>query len=133
MNNLPSTVEHGLGAWSPPVSWFQSRAYWREVGRRLPHHPELLGAAEDYLTNTMQTGEHACSRKYLQRWQEVLHQGTEAVVAVLTSPDDEEGQVLRSCSPLPFMSLISDEERDRLYDQVRHAVRSSRHHETPST
>lgn len=56
-----------------------------------------------------------------------------AVVHVLSSPDDEEGQVLRSCAPLPLMSVLSDVERGLLYDRVRDEVQALRRNKASST
>lgn len=129
MVSLLTPADCSTGTWLPPVSWFQSRVFWREIGRRLSNHPEVLAVARTYLVSALETGEYACSPKYLRRWQELIEQGTAAVVEVLTSPDDSEGQVLRSCSPAPFLSLISEQERNRLFDLVKWEVRALRHNE----
>lgn len=129
MASLLTPADCSTGTWLPPVSWFQSRVLWREVGRRLSHHPEVLVTARTYLVSALETGEHACSPQYLHRWQELIEQGTAAVVGVLTSTDDNEGQVLRSCSPAPFLALISEQERNRLFDQVKWEVRALRNNE----
>lgn len=132
MRALLTPADHPLGTWFPPVSWFVSRVYWREVGRRLPLHPELLSDASVYLTHALETGEHACSRKYVKRWCELLSEGMPAVVRVLTSPGDGEEQVLRSCAPLPFMSLVSESRRHLLYDAVGIEVRAMKNHQLRS-
>lgn len=129
MRPLLTPADCSTGTWLPPVSWYQSRVLWREVGRRLSHHPEVLATARTYLEIALETGEHACSPQYLHRWRELIEQGIAAVVEVLTSVDDNEGQVLRSCSPAPFLSLISEQERNRLFDLVKWEVRALRHNE----
>lgn len=109
--------------WTPPVSWFVSRVYWREVGLRLPGHPEILEESKQYIQSLLDSGKFSCSRRYIERWQEILQQGMGSVIQVLTSPDDGEDQVLRSCYPIPLSTLISDDEMVEITDQVKHEVK----------
>lgn len=125
MERLLSTSDFLHQDWSPPLSWFQSRVYWREIGKRLPEHPEILKNSQEYVESVLQSGNHSCSKEYLQTWKGLLEQGMSSVLSVLLSPDDENSQVLRSCSPLPLMGLISDEERLRLYEQVKEEIQEN--------
>ena len=112
--------------WNPPVSWFVSRVFWREVGSRLRNHPELVEQSKDYVGRVLESGEFSCSRIYLERWRKILDEGLERVISVLCSVDDDHSQVLRSCSPLPLLGIVSDQEKETLREDVRKEVLRSR-------
>ena len=111
-DDLPKT------SWHPPVSWFVSRVCWREIGRRLHHHPELIEQSRRHLDGVLRSGDYSCSPRYIQQWQDLLSRGIQPVIQVLMSPDDDVSQVLRSCTPRPIRGLLSPEERDILRDGV---------------
>ena len=108
--------------WNPPVSWFVSRVFWREVGSRLKNNPEVVEQSKDYVDLVLKSGEFSCSRIYLEQWKKILDEGLENVVSVLCSVDDDRSQVLRSCSPLPLLKVLSEQEREALREGVRKEV-----------
>lgn len=116
-DDLPKT------SWRPPVSWFVSRVLWREVGRRLPLHPELIEHSQKHLETVLVSGDYTCSPRYIRQWQELLGRGLDSVVDVLTSPDDDLSQVLRSCTPKPIRSLLDPNEVQEIRDGVMREVK----------
>lgn len=124
MNTLLTREDLGQTGWNPPLSWFVSRVCWREVGRILPMHPEVLEETSRYLDRVLVDGDHSCSPHYIRQWQVLVDKGLSSVVEVLVSPDDNVSQVMRSCCPLPIRRLLSQEKREEIVNGVKRELRS---------
>lgn len=122
MSTLLTIDDLNQTGWNPPVSWFVSRVCWREVGRRLVSNPEVLQVSRQFIRDSLESGDYQCSPKYLRDWSRILDQGLDSVVQVLTSPDDGESQVLRSCTPLPIRRLLPPHVREEILVRVRKEV-----------
>lgn len=119
MDTLLTHEDMDRKTWTPPVSWYVSRACWREIGRRLKSHPELISASRQHIQEMIDSGDMPCSPVYLYRWMELLESGMDPVIRVLTSPGDEEEQVLRSCTPRPIRLLLTPSERGDIHLKVK--------------
>lgn len=110
--------------WTPPISWFQSRAYWREVARRLPDNPSALISAMQRVNARLDPQQISRSEIYVLAWKDLLQKGLAAVQEVLLSPDDDHSQALRTTCPIH--GLLSPAERAQLFFQVAQEVRKAR-------
>ena len=119
MSQLLTTEDLNHPGWVPPVSWFVSRVCWREVGRRLSQNPDVIEQSKKHLDSQLVSGDYSCSPVYLRRWKELLDGGLSPVLEVLNSPDDNQSQVLRSCTPMPIRRLLPPEERDVILSKVK--------------
>lgn len=115
--------------WNPPVSWFVSRVLCREISNRLPDHPEAIDQSINYLREMLHTGDSHCSPRYLRQWLTVLDGGVGRVQEVLTSPDDDQSQVLRSCLPRPLGVLLSPIEVEEIRMRVSKETRKGKEQE----
>lgn len=126
MESLLTADDFNHPGWTPPTSWFLSRAFGRELGHLLPENPQVLDQSKEYIDDALKTGKYSCSPKYLREWRELLDRGMPEVVAVLVSPDDNASQVLRSCAPPPIRRLMSQERRAEIINQVGRELRELR-------
>jgi len=106
-----------------PASDEYSLALGAAVARRLVEDPAGVRAIgrRNLVRAREQHGESA--RHWIERWRELLDGPEDALIDVLTSPD-ERARVLRQTSP--FAGVLEPRERWVLLDQVRRARRASR-------
>lgn len=108
--------------YSPPLSWFYSRVYGREISKRLPLNPSLIDESKKWVENELINPRHPHSKKYTIEWQKVLDKGIYEVIKILSSPDDDYSQVMRSTTPPPLKTIISQEERDLIIKTVKKEI-----------
>lgn len=123
MNHLLTNDDLNHPGWTPPFSWYLSRVCWREVARRLGDHPEVIEQSKQHIEEQLHSKDHICSPVYLHRWQEVLTGGMTSVIEVLSSPDDDRSQALRSCAPMPIRRILPPTVRDAIFTQVKQEMR----------
>lgn len=124
MEDLVTKQDHMRPGWKPPTSWFQSRAYWRVAAERVFERQDLVEEAIERLKEDLQRTPRDHGHPYLVEWMEILLAGPVAISKVLTSPDDDKSQVLRSMCPI--RGLVSQEERSLIYQRVANEVASFR-------
>ena len=88
------------------ISDLRSKILHIEVARKLIRRPELLTEARSRLQRMYQSTPY--SRKYLERWEELLSGPLEGVLQVLGA-ENEESNALRHVSP--FAGILSEKER----------------------
>lgn len=115
--------EHPPTERTVPASDEYSLALGAAVARRLVEDPAGVRAIgrRNLVRAREQHGETA--RHWIERWRELLDGPEDALVDVLTSPD-ERARGLRQTSP--FAGVLEPRERWALLDQVRRARRASR-------
>jgi len=115
--------EHPPTERTVPASDEYSLALGAAVARRLVEDPAGVRAIgrRNLVRAREQHGESA--RHWIERWRELLDGPEDALIDVLTSPD-ERARVLRQTSP--FAGVLEPRERWVLLDQVRRARRASR-------
>lgn len=91
----------------------RSRAYHREVARRIGSRPELLTRARQQALRLPDAGGPS---SYRRRWLQVLDGSFEELLRVLEG-QDADSKALRQCTP--FAGALSSQERWRLWKQVR--------------
>ena len=89
------------------------------VARLLDEPDTVLADARARLRRHLDLHEGSSASALLQRWEGVLEEGVDAVVAVLTSGSADDRR-LRQASP--FAGLLSPQERWALMKQVRDAA-----------
>lgn len=125
MSRLIPTDDHYQN-WTPPLSWYQSRAYWREVADQLLKNPKTadaaLSQAHRLISQRLEDPQWQQQKAYYQGWHQLLEQGVQAVVKVLIDPSDEWPQAMRSTFPL--FGVLSAKERWDIFNQVRSELKS---------
>lgn len=66
---------------------------------RLKKEPELLRLLKERWDIWLNSPDFACKPEYVQAWLDAISSGVGGVVGICTREDDQ-GQVLRSCSPI---------------------------------
>ena len=118
--------ERALADWNPPLSWYFSRFYAREVARRILTMPTArtlaLDATQKALSEPTLRGQHF----YYTRWQDILEkEGIEGAVMVLAGLDDDMSQAMRTASPFSGW-VIDGAERDELFASLSQRLQEFR-------
>jgi hypothetical protein len=98
----------------------RSLAAHRVIAHRVRRDPALLEQARARISTWLRTG--SIAPVYAQRWQRILAEDVDAIVAAICDPS-EEGRALRQSTP--FAGVIPPRERWSLWEEVRRELESS--------
>lgn len=121
--------ETAMAQWKPPLSWYFSRAYSREIARRILNMPgareRALAATEKALADHGKRGQYF----YFLKWREILeNDGIDGAAMTLAGQDDNLSQAMRAASP--FSGWVIDcAERDEMFASVSRKLREFRERE----
>lgn len=105
-----------------PASNDFSLALGRAVARHLEADGEAVRAVAERNLNRARA-EYDVEPQWIRQWQQLLDGPVEALIDVLTSPD-EDARVLRQSSP--FAGVLSSRERWAILAEVKKARRAAR-------
>jgi hypothetical protein len=100
--------------------------YHRLVAERLLATPEeVLSVAIENLRRWQRVHEGTTTAQAIFEWQSLIETRTVAELAATLTEDSDEGQRLRQSSP--FMGVLTEEERNSLFDEYEKRASSQSH------